>query len=187
MAILRFLCGSPRLCRLRTEGLVPVSKYWMYWSHTGVYGPSKPSRWSSTEAWLKSTTSLVGLGEKLGTDPWIGQLACCGLCWEPCFSGAVGSIQIYWWLMKGCHIRGLPVGSVRRVYADWHGKRTCHVDRVFPCRMYIDSNHRDSRIWVTACSWLPSSSNLLDWCLLRNYGIVMLYYNYLFATLDWLV
>jgi hypothetical protein len=27
MAILMFLCGSPRLCRLRTEGLIPVSKY----------------------------------------------------------------------------------------------------------------------------------------------------------------
>jgi hypothetical protein len=27
MAILRFLCGSPRLRQLRTEGLVPVSKY----------------------------------------------------------------------------------------------------------------------------------------------------------------
>jgi hypothetical protein len=27
VAILRFLCGRPRLCRLRTEGLVPVSKY----------------------------------------------------------------------------------------------------------------------------------------------------------------
>jgi hypothetical protein len=27
MAILRFLCGSPRLCRLRTEGFIPVSKY----------------------------------------------------------------------------------------------------------------------------------------------------------------
>jgi hypothetical protein len=27
MVILRFLCGSSRLCRLRTEGLVPVSKY----------------------------------------------------------------------------------------------------------------------------------------------------------------
>jgi hypothetical protein len=25
--ILRFLCGSPRLCRLRNEGLVLVSKY----------------------------------------------------------------------------------------------------------------------------------------------------------------
>jgi hypothetical protein len=27
MVILRFLCGSPRLCRLRTDELVPVSKY----------------------------------------------------------------------------------------------------------------------------------------------------------------
>jgi hypothetical protein len=27
VAIPRFLCGSPHLCRLRTEGLVPVSKY----------------------------------------------------------------------------------------------------------------------------------------------------------------
>jgi hypothetical protein len=27
VAILRFLCNSPRVCRLRTEGLVPVSKY----------------------------------------------------------------------------------------------------------------------------------------------------------------
>jgi hypothetical protein len=27
VVILRFLCGSPRLCRLRTERLVPVSKY----------------------------------------------------------------------------------------------------------------------------------------------------------------
>jgi hypothetical protein len=27
VAILEFLYGSPRLCRLRTEGFVPVSKY----------------------------------------------------------------------------------------------------------------------------------------------------------------
>jgi hypothetical protein len=27
VAILRFLCGSPRLCQLRTEGLVTMSKY----------------------------------------------------------------------------------------------------------------------------------------------------------------
>jgi hypothetical protein len=27
VAIPMFLCGSPSLCRLRTEGLVPVSKY----------------------------------------------------------------------------------------------------------------------------------------------------------------
>jgi hypothetical protein len=24
---------------------------------------------------------------------------------------------------------------------------------IFPCRVYIDSNHRDSRIWVTGCLW----------------------------------
>jgi hypothetical protein len=28
----------------------------------------------------------------------------------------------------------------------------------FPCRVYINSNHRDSRIWVTACSWQSSRS-----------------------------
>jgi hypothetical protein len=27
VAILKFLCSSPRLCWLRTEGLLPVSKY----------------------------------------------------------------------------------------------------------------------------------------------------------------
>jgi hypothetical protein len=36
------------------------------------------------------------------------------------------------------------------------------VDQVLPCRVYIDSNCRDSRIWVTVCSWLPSSSHLLE-------------------------
>jgi hypothetical protein len=39
VAISMFLCGSPRLCQLRTEGLVPVSKYWMYRSHAGDMGP----------------------------------------------------------------------------------------------------------------------------------------------------
>jgi hypothetical protein len=30
---------SPRLCRLRTEGLVPLSKYWTYRSHPSDMGP----------------------------------------------------------------------------------------------------------------------------------------------------
>jgi hypothetical protein len=33
VAISRFLFVSPRLCRLRTEALVPVSKYQTYRSH----------------------------------------------------------------------------------------------------------------------------------------------------------
>jgi hypothetical protein len=39
------------------------------------------------------TTSLVGLGEILGTDPRIGQPVCYGLCQEPFFSGAVGLLN----------------------------------------------------------------------------------------------
>jgi hypothetical protein len=27
VAVMRFLCGTPHLCRLRTKGLVPMSKY----------------------------------------------------------------------------------------------------------------------------------------------------------------
>jgi hypothetical protein len=90
--------------------------------------------------------SLAGSEEKLGMDPRIDQPACCGLCREPFFSGAVGSVQICRRLVKGCHVRGPPAGSVRWTYVDWHGKHTCRVGWVFPYRVYIDSNHRDSRI-----------------------------------------
>jgi hypothetical protein len=162
VAILRFLCGSPRLCRLRTEGLALVRKYWTYRSHTGVYGPSKPSSLLSIEGGFTPTASMATLGEKLGTEPWIGQPACCRLCREPFFLGAVALSITVNDFRKGCHIRGPPIVSVRRVYMDWHGKRMCHGGRVSPCMVYIDLNYLDSRIWVTVCSCLSSSSNLLD-------------------------
>jgi hypothetical protein len=63
--------------------------------------------------------SLAGSGEKLGTDPRIGQPACYGLCREPFFSGAVGSVQICQHLAKVCHIRGPPAGSV--CWRTWTG------------------------------------------------------------------
>jgi hypothetical protein len=40
----------------------------------------------------------------------------------------------------------ITVESVRVMYMDWRRKHTCRVDRVFPCRVYIDLNRRDSRI-----------------------------------------
>jgi hypothetical protein len=89
---------------------------------------------------------MAALEEKLGTDPWIGQLACCGLCQEAFFLGAVALSIAVDDFMKCCHVCGLPAGSVHGAYMDWGGKRTCHVDRVFPCRVYIDSNCRDSQI-----------------------------------------
>jgi hypothetical protein len=162
VAILRFLCGSPRLCRLRTEGLIPVSKYWTYRSHAGVYGSSKPSSLSSIKDDFTPTVSMAALGEKLSTHLRIGQPACCELCREPFFLGAVALFIVVDDIMKGCHVCGLSTGSIHGAYMDWREKHTCRVDRVFPCRVYIDSNHRDSRIWVTACSWIPSCSNLLD-------------------------
>jgi hypothetical protein len=58
------------------------------------------------------------MGEKLGTDSRIGQLACYGLCWEPFFSGVVvlfKSIDDY---AKGCY--ALTVGDTYGLgpYAD---------------------------------------------------------------------
>jgi hypothetical protein len=75
----------------------------MYRSHAVVYGPSKLSSGLPTGAWLKPTASLVSSGEKLDTDPQIGQPTCCGLCQEPFFLGVVRSVQICPRLVKGCY------------------------------------------------------------------------------------
>jgi hypothetical protein len=88
----------------------------------------------------------AGSGDKLGMDLRIGQPARCGLCREPFFSGAVPLSIVVEDFTKGCHVWGLPTGSVHRAYMDWRGKRTCRIGRVFPCMVYIDSNRRDSRI-----------------------------------------
>jgi hypothetical protein len=45
VAIPRFLYGSPWLRWLRTEGLVLVSKYWTYRSHSGDMGPVSLVAW----------------------------------------------------------------------------------------------------------------------------------------------
>jgi hypothetical protein len=49
------------------------------------------------------TASLVGSGEKLGTDPRIGQPACGGLCREPFFSGAVALLNSIDDYVKDCY------------------------------------------------------------------------------------
>jgi hypothetical protein len=145
VAIPGFLCGIPRLCRLRTEGLVPVSKYRTYRSHASVYGPNKPNSWLPTDAWL-CPHYFISLPPWIGMDPQIGQSACCGLCWEPFFLGAVALLHSVGDCAKGCHVCGLPAGSIRGAYVDWRGRLMCHVDRVFTYRVYIDSNGCDCQI-----------------------------------------
>jgi hypothetical protein len=52
-------------------------------------GPDKPGSLPSIEDGFTPTASMAILDEKLGTNPRIGQLLCCGLGREPFFSGAV--------------------------------------------------------------------------------------------------
>jgi hypothetical protein len=111
-----------------------------------VYGPSKPSSLLLTEAWLKSTTSLAVRGEKLGGDPQIGQPACWGYSRESLFLGSNG-IRPY---LLVTHERLLYVDHVRYVWSRIiHGtsvESVWHAGQIFPYRVYINSNHRDSRI-----------------------------------------
>jgi hypothetical protein len=148
---------SPYLCQLRTDGLAPTSNYWMYWSHVGVYGPSKPSSMPWINAWLKRTASMAVSREKLRWVPWTNQPG-----WEV-ESGALflrsSSIRP---MLLMTHERLLYVDCVKYVWSGTiRGLSTggmWHIGRVFSCRVYIDSNCCDSQIWVTACLW-PSAHN----------------------------
>jgi hypothetical protein len=51
-----------------------------------------------------SHCSLAVVGEKLGMDPRIGWPSCCGLCWEPFFSGAVDLFKSVDDCMKGFYM-----------------------------------------------------------------------------------
>jgi hypothetical protein len=158
VAILRFLCGSPCLCRLRTEGLIPVSKYWMYRSHAGDMDPV--SWCSCVTTWSKPLPLLQGYREGGGMR-WPKTMARPVCLRSPRLLPGVGACFI----LVGTSER-LPTWITWDVGSGTLCKSSMEsmwrVDRVFPDRMYINSNHRDSWIWVAACSWLPSSSNLLD-------------------------
>jgi hypothetical protein len=88
---------------------------------------------------------MAVLGEKLGGGP-VDHSAGLGVVPGALFLGSSRVHPTVWWLEKGCHVWGAPTGSIRWAYVNWCGKRTCHVGQVFPCRVYIDSNCRDS--WI---------------------------------------
>jgi hypothetical protein len=125
---------SPRLCRLRTDGLAPVSKYWMYRSHAGDMSP----------------VNLVTCHQQmLGFVPTASRLA---------------QERNWVWtngLVSRCAMDYTGSPFSQEQYVGWGEKRTCRVYQVFRCRVYIDSNRRDSWIWVTACSWQSSRRNLM--------------------------
>jgi hypothetical protein len=61
---------------------------------------------------------------------------------SPFFSGAVALLNSVDDCAKGCHVRGLPVGSVRMAYMNWRGKRMYHVGRVFELLRLSDMSNR---------------------------------------------
>jgi hypothetical protein len=75
----------------------------MYQLQTGDMGPVSLVACHQQRVALPPTASISVLGKKLGTDPRISQPACCGLCQEPFFSGAVAlSIDVDDFV-KGCY------------------------------------------------------------------------------------
>jgi hypothetical protein len=120
---------------------VPIECRW--------YGSDKPSSLLSTDVWLSSLLYWLAWERNWVHRPMDQLTDVLWIVSEAIFLRSSNFIQLYQWLVKGCHIRGPPVESVRRAYMDWHRKCTCVVGQVFPCMMYIDSNQRDSRIWVS--------------------------------------
>jgi hypothetical protein len=109
---------SPRLCRLRIDGLDPASKY---------YGPGKPSSRPSTEGWLCPHCFIGWLGRETGYGPTVRSAVVLWIVSGALFLRSSGPAQLYWWLHKRllCNdcmryvwsgtIRGLSVGCMWRV------------------------------------------------------------------------
>jgi hypothetical protein len=122
---------SPHLHRLRTNGLAPVSKYWMYRSHTGDMGPiSQVACCRQMSDFLHCFIGWLGRETRYGpTDQTIGVL------WI--VSGVIfwssDSVQLYWWLAKCCYMWTTcdTYGRGPYVYRAW---KACGVLVRFPLK-----------------------------------------------------
>jgi hypothetical protein len=143
---------GPALCQLRTDELATASKYWMYRSHAGDMSPVSLIvghrqklglcpllHWLVRErSWVWTRGSVSRRAVDCVGSPFFGSSGICPNL-SPSREGLlhVDHVRYVWsWTIHGL--------SVRSVWC---------VSQVFPYRVYIDSNHRDSRIWVTACLW----------------------------------
>jgi hypothetical protein len=117
---------SPRLYRLRTDGLSLMSKYWMYRSHAGdmslvslvachqqIFGLSLPLQWLCWERNWGGSHGPLSRVERWSREHF--------------FSRTIVSEQCYWWLTKGCYIRTTwdMYGQGPYAYRDWNA---CGVD-----------------------------------------------------------
>jgi hypothetical protein len=150
-------CCSPRLCRLKTVWLAPACKYWTYRSHADDMGP---------------VNLVVGHRQELDLRPllhWLVRKRSWVRTHESISRRAVDCVgspfsREQWDLSKSVGVSRKVVtygDHPQEAYAGhtWTGMGSVRVVLSgFPYRVYIDSNHRDSRIWVTACLWQSSRS-----------------------------
>jgi hypothetical protein len=111
---------NPCLCRLRTDGLAPASKYWMYRSYAGIYGSSKPNSLPSTDAWLCPHCFNGWLGRETVYRPADRSADVLWIMSGALFLGSSGPAQLCWWLRK----RLLYVDHMRYVWSSV----TCWLD-----------------------------------------------------------
>jgi hypothetical protein len=147
--VVKRLRGGHRFFKTQHFGL--VVKTCLNRDRAGPLG----ERW---DAWLCPHCFIGWLGREAGYGPVDRSATRCGLCREPFFSRAVSllnfvndswKVATYGDCPQEAYTgrKGTGVGSVRGVLVGF-----------FPCRVYIDLNHRDSRIWVTAYLWQSSRS-----------------------------
>jgi hypothetical protein len=135
----------------------PVSKYWTYRSHVGDMGP---------------VNLVTGCQQKLVFSPLLHWLL-----WKRSWvqtRGPVSRHAVDWvgrpssreqWIYSNLFttMRKVAMHWPREVRMVWDYMRTKHGMRVacwsgFPCRVYINLIHVDSRIWVTAYLWSSACS-----------------------------
>jgi hypothetical protein len=119
---------SSRLCQLRTEGLVHVSKYWMYRSHVGDMGPVSLVAGCSQN--LVFSPCFIGYyGREAGYGPADWSAGVMWVGFGALLLGSSGSIQICLWLRKRLlcidRVKYIWSGTMRRlgVGCVWHVAR----------------------------------------------------------------
>jgi hypothetical protein len=122
---------SPRLCRLRTNGLAPARKYWTHWSHVDDMSP---------------ISLIAGCQQKLGFSPlhfW--------LFWERSWIQTREPVN---WLTVGWVES--PSSRKQWIYSNLL-TTTWKVGMRGPCEIHMvwDHTRTERRICVTCCSGSP--------------------------------
>jgi hypothetical protein len=91
---------SPRLYRLRTNGLVSVSKYWTYWSHVRDMGPISLVAGRQQKVGFASHCFNVCLWRETGYRPVDWSFGVLWIVSGDIFLGSNGPAQLCWWLCE---------------------------------------------------------------------------------------